>query len=212
MLSIPERIGGFAETLRKAGDNVSFMLRVAVPAIIQSFDKDKQTITAIPAIREKLTVDGKVDFYEIPLLLDVPIVLPRGGPYTMTFPIQKGDECLVIFGDNCIDSWWQSGGIQNPIGKRRHDLSDGFAILSCWSQPRVIANYSTDSVQLRNEAGDAYIELKEKTINIVTTEKVNITTTDTVNIGSGDVVINSKVFLDHVHKNGGGIGNSGGVA
>ena len=88
-------------------------------------------------------------------------------------PIKHGDECLVIFGDMCIDSWWELGGVQNQLENRRHDLSDGFAILGVWSQPRVLQNYSTDSCQLRNESGTSCIELKDNEINI-NSQKVNI--------------------------------------
>ena len=174
MLTIPERIGDLSEIFRKAADNISFQLRVAVPAIIKTFDAEKQTVTAIPAIREKLNINGDVDFYEIPALLDVPIVLPRAGGYGLTLPIQPGDECLVVFADNCIDSWWQSGDIQNPIGKRSHDLSDGFALLGCWSQPNVIPNYSTTTLQMRNDAGTAYIEIDGNNINIVASGNITI--------------------------------------
>lgn len=156
-------------------------LRVAVPGIIESFDPGEQTVTVRVAIREKVLLDGDEKWVNIPLLLDVPIIIPRAGGYCLTLPVQKGDECLVVFGDMCIDAWWQSGGIQNQIDCRRHDLSDGFAILGCWSQPRVIPHYSTGTAQLRNNDGTAYVELAGDTINIVGS---------TINIRGGRVNIN----------------------
>ena len=121
------------------------------------------------------------------------------------FPIVEGTECLVVFGDNCMDAWWQSGGVQNQIEKRRHDLSDGYAIIGPRSQVNLIKDYSTDSVQLRNKQGDAVVEIHDTLINVMTS--------GTVNIGSGDVIINSRVFMNHKHTGvvpGGG--NTGGVA
>lgn len=158
-------------------------LRVACPGIVRSFDATEQTVTVQIAIREKrLMSDGTEQWVEIPQLVDVPIVFPRAGGYAVTFPIKEGDECLVIFGDMCIDAWWQSGGVQNQIDCRRHDLSDGFAVFAPWSQPRVLSNYSTDSVQLRNEDGSAYVEISGSTINI---------RGGTVNIDGGTVNINA---------------------
>ena len=71
--------------------------------------------------------------------------------------------------DDWPDSWIQSsvhswqrypqGGVQNQVECRRHDLSDGFAIIGVWSQPRVIPGYSTGSAQLRNDAGSAYVKI-----------------------------------------------------
>ena len=152
-----------------------------MPGIIQSFDAAAQTVTVQPALREKMLADGDESWIDIPLLVDVPIVIPRAGGYALTLPIQAGDECLVVFGDMCMDGWWQSGGVQNQVECRRHDLSDGFAIIGVWSQPRVIPGYSTGSAQLRNDAGSAYVELAGDTINIVG---------GTVNIKAGRVNIN----------------------
>lgn len=163
---------------RRANDN---RLRVAAPGIIQSFNAKEQTVTVRLAIREKVRLDGDEKWVEIPLLLDVPIVIPRAGGYCLTLPVQPGDECLVVFGDMCIDAWWQSGGVQNQIDCRRHDLSDGFAILGCWSQPNTIPKYSTSTAQLRNNAGSAYVEISGNTINIVGA---------TINIQGGTVNIN----------------------
>ncbi len=184
--------------------------RVASPGIIQSFDPETQTVSVQLAIREKRYNDGEETWEEVPLLVDVPIVFPRAGGYLLTLPVQKGDECLVVFGDNCMDAWWQSGGVQNQIDCRRHDLSDGYAIPGPWSQPRIVPNYSTKSAQLRTESGEAYIELSGNSINIVG-GTVSILGSSVV-IG-GSTMIDGKNFIGHKHsgvETGGG--NTGGVA
>ena len=85
-----------------------------------------------------------------------------------------GDDCLVVFGDCCIDAWWQSGGVQNQVERRRHDLSDGFAIVGFRAQPNVVTGYSSDTAQLRNESGDAYIEISGSDINIIASGNITI--------------------------------------
>lgn len=184
--------------------------RVASPGIIQSFDSTTQTVSVQLAIREKRYNDGEETWEDVPLLVDVPVVFPRAGGYLLTLPIAPGDECLVIFGDNCMDAWWQSGGVQNQIDCRRHDLSDGYAIPGPWSQPRVISNYSTKSAQLRTENGEAYIELSGNAINLV--GGVITIQGSSVVIG-GSTTIDGKSFIGHTHtgvETGGG--NTGGVA
>lgn len=191
--------------LRQTVNNV----RVAMPGIIQSFDATEQTVTVQCAIREKINMDGNLSWQEIPLLLDVPIIFPRAGNYILTMPIQTGDECLVVFGDSCMDAWWQSGGVQNQIDCRRHDLSDGYAIVGLYSQPRRITNYSTNTAQLRNLSGSAYVELSGNDVNIVG-GNVTISATS-VTIG-GSTTIDGRVFMSHKHsgvQTGGG--NTGGV-
>ena len=178
--------------LRQTANN----LRVAMPGIIQSFDATEQTVTVQCAIREKINMDGDLSWQEIPLLLDVPIIFPRAGNYILTMPIQAGDECLVVFGDSCMDAWWQSGGVQNQIDCRRHDLSDGYAIVGLYSQPRRINNYSTSTAQLRNLSGDAYVELSGSNINIVG-NSVTISANN-VTIG-GSTTIDGRSFMGHTH-------------
>ena len=157
-------------------DAFGIRLRVAMPAIVKSVDYARQTLTCLPAIRERMN-DGKgnLSWIDIPELLDVPFFVYSGGGYCLTLPIKPGDDCLVVFGDNCMDAWWQSGGVQNQIERRRHDLSDGFAIVGFRSQPAVVSNYSANTVQLRNKAGDAYIEIAGNEINIKASGNVNIT-------------------------------------
>ena len=220
---IPERM----EALRER--QASIKLRCHAPGIVESYDEEQQTVNVRVAIRECLINEaGKVNWTEIPLLLDVPIVFPRAGGYVLTLPINQGDEVLVCFGDACIDAWWQNGGVQNQVDTRRHDLSDAFAIPGPWSQPRRVSGYSTNSCQLRNEAGTAYVELAGSTINIVgaavniTAPVVNIdgpstTITGTTKIDgkttvTGATDIQGRDFLSHTHsgvETGGG--STGGV-
>lgn len=109
--------------------DIMFRIRCAIPAIIQSYDPGTNTVEAQPAIRERLVMeDGSIQYINLPLLINVPVVFPSSGSASITFPISKGDECLIIFSDLAIDNFWTSGLVQNPIEVRRHDLSDGIAI------------------------------------------------------------------------------------
>jgi hypothetical protein len=163
------------EFYRRMLDNFASNLRVAVPGIIHDFDPVTQTATVQVALREKITnADLTQQWMDIPLLLDVPIVVPRAGGFVLTMPVTPGDECLIVFADMCMDAWFSSGGVQNQMEKRRHDLSDGFAILGAWSQPHKLANYSTTSAQLRSVDGAAYISLAGSEVDIVApTVKIN---------------------------------------
>lgn len=174
-LSISEISESQDELYRKIMERVKKDIRVAEPGIIQAFDLKTQTVTVQLALREEIAnQDGTKQWVNLPLLLDVPIVIPHAGGYMLTFPINIGDECLVILGDMCIDSWFSYGGVQNQIEKRRHDLSDSFAILGTYSQPNVIPNYSTTSAQLRSLDGTSCISLSKDAIDITApTVKIN---------------------------------------
>lgn len=203
MITIEERVGddGFKEYFER-------LMRVAMPGIISAVNYDKQTVSVRPAIREKITDNlGNSEWVEIPELQEVPLFVYRGGNYALTLPVAVGDECLVIFGDMCIDAWWQSGGIQNQIERRRHDLSDAFAVVGCTSQAKRLGGYSAGTAQLRTLDGSSYIELAEGTINLVG----NVTISGTLDVGNatsiqstltttGDATINGISISDHVHS------------
>lgn len=113
----------------KLKSDVMFNLRCCIPCIVQSYNPVRGTVECQPAIREKIINQNEVTEYQnLPLLLDVPVAFPSSNSWSITFPIQKGDECLVLFSDLSIDNFWEKGNVQNPIEDRRHDLSDGIAI------------------------------------------------------------------------------------
>ena len=117
--------------------------------------------------------DGSEKDVALPLLLDCPIMFQGGGGFIGTFPIGVGDEALVVFASRCIDSWWQSGGIQTQAELRMHDLSDGFAFIGPKSQPNVISGgFSTTSAQIRSTDGQTFFDLSQGKIQLVANEVV----------------------------------------
>lgn len=155
-----ERSNNFMDALLAMLQGWQSGIWTACPAIIVSFDPASETVTAQPSIQaQNRAPDGKVSWQRLPVLVDVPVIFPSGGGFTLTFPIAAGDECLVIFASRCIDAWRQSGGVQVQPELRMHDLSDGFALVGVRSQPRALPNVSTTSAQLRSDDGLTYVEL-----------------------------------------------------
>lgn len=202
-----ERLGDPEEALRAAMDGRQAAMWTALPGLIESYDATKGTCVVQPSIQmTQEKPDLSVAPITLPLLLDCPVVFPAGGGVTLTFPIAKGDECLVVFASRCIDAWWQSGGVQPQAEFRMHDLSDGFALVGVRSQPRVLTGVSTTTAQLRSDDGTTFVELDPAgqvvtitapgglTINADVTVNGKITTT-------GDVTANGTSV--HTHKHGG---------
>ncbi|WP_047236639.1 Gp138 family membrane-puncturing spike protein [Chromobacterium subtsugae] len=170
MDDVREQIGDQQQAIALAIDGAQAGLWTALPGIIQSFDSDAITATVQPAIQGIVQQPGgNYQAVNLPLLLDVPVVFPRGGGGVLTFPLTGGDECLVVFSSRCIDAWWQSGGVQIPMEMRMHDLSDGFALPGPYSQAQKISGISLNSVQLRSADGSTFIDLnpKAQTVKIV---------------------------------------------
>lgn len=92
------RSGDLAKTFKSERDTTKNQIRVALLGIVQSFDPGAVTAVVLPAIRSvEIDNDGNRVTKNIPLLVDVPVVFPRGSGYTLTFPVKAGDECLVVF-------------------------------------------------------------------------------------------------------------------
>ena len=152
--------GGEQQAMKVLSETIFSMLRVSMPGIIQSFDPNTLTCTVQPALTGQIAdALGNFKSAPLPLLVDVPVVFPRGGGCTLTFPIQEGDDCLVVFSDRCIDFWWQNGGVQEPVDPRQHDLSDAFALVGPMSQVQKISAVNMNAVELRSDDGDTKISL-----------------------------------------------------
>lgn len=132
----------------------------ALPCEVESFNADAVTITAQPLIKIPVRkVDGSIETIQLPVLMDVPVMFPCAGGFTITHPIKPGDECFVVFASRNIDLWWQQSGIQDPFDMRKHDLSDGFAFFRPQSQRKKISNISTENLEIRNDANTCKIQI-----------------------------------------------------
>lgn len=94
-------------------------IHVSTPGEIVSYDANSRTAVIQPVIRDWDSKEAP------PLLTDVPVFFWGN----FTFTPKKGDGCLVVVADSCIDSWFQSGGVSTPNVARTHSLSDGFAFV-----------------------------------------------------------------------------------
>jgi|ERR1700758_1453842 len=215
-----ERFESLQELLIAALDGRQRELWTALPCLIESFDPVALTCTAQPTIPVPLEdpITGLTKWVTLPLLRDVPVHFPNGGGYTLTFPVAKGDEALVIFASRCVDSWWYYGNtttpfsVVNPTELRMHDLSDGFAFVGIRSQARKLPNVSTTSTQLRSETGNTLIDLTEASgVGTVTVTSINVvlnTTNTTVNASTlfkvnGPINLNGNVVSTGTFQNNG---------
>ena len=138
---MPLRVSGWTASENQIYENLineaMFRTRCCIPCIVQSYNSENNTVECQPAVRERIiNEDGTIQYIQLPLLINVPVVFPGSANFDIKFPLSKNDECLVFFSDLSIDNFWQKGSVQNPVEVRRHDLSDGMAIPCRMSLPR----------------------------------------------------------------------------
>lgn len=166
----PDQLSVIRDAIRASTAN----LWTCLPCEVESFNADQATVTVQPLIKIPVfKEDGSLELVTLPVLPDVPVVFQRAGGFAITFPIKKGDECLVKFSDRCIDLWWKNGGIQPPFDNRKHDLSDGFAFFGPQSQVKKIDDISTKNLEIRNDEGTCKIQVTpDGVINFMGTKSV----------------------------------------
>lgn len=247
-LTLNQRLATSVSRFAQQATMISQNMRVSVPAVVRKFSPGPPaTVEVTIAIYEKVqwNVNGPSGPINLQVqnmtpgskqlgeavIQDVPVLIPGGGGWSLTFPIKEGDECLLVFSDLEIDSWLANGGTENyTLSSRRHDLSDAIAIFGLRSKPRSVVDYSTTSTQLRNDARTVIIDLSDTKITVsaqtvdVIANNVNILAADTVatkantvtinaastvaiNTVAGTTTIEGKNFLLHTHigvQTGGG--------
>lgn len=72
---------------------------------------------------------GDLQFQDLPVLQDVPVLFQRAGSYSITFPISPGDTVLVVFTTLDPSKWRDTGVVPSlPTNTKVHSLSYAFAL------------------------------------------------------------------------------------
>jgi hypothetical protein len=146
---------------------------------VQSFDATKQTATA--------TVVYKKTFFQLnaasgtynPVLLDYPLLVDApvihlgggGGQYGLTFPVQQGDECLILFNDRDLDNWFTGGANGAVATPRLHSFADGIILVGVRSLGNVLQNVDTTRACLRgSKDGKTFVGVGATLIKIANSQ------------------------------------------
>ena len=139
-------------------------------------------------------------------MCQVPFIVLGGGSSNLTFPISKGDNCLLLFCDYEIDRWWDTGENLPANYERKHDISDAFAIVGVHSMVDLLQGYS-QYVKLKY-SDSSYIEVGESVD--IHNEQINVSGKLAV---TGDITGSAKATAE-LHSTHGATGtftNVGGV-
>ena len=155
-------------------------IHTALPGSIISYDYTTQKAVIQPLLN-KVWSDGTTT--PMPVLENVPVIFPRAGGASLTFPVVEGDTCLLLFIERSIDLWLTQGGQVNPDDPRKFDLSDAVAIMGLFpfsesseaiNNQDVLLTYKNSSITIK-ESGDIVINTSGKVaIGNSTTEVLDI--------------------------------------
>lgn len=162
------RTPNLAELFSTIIENRLADVHVALPGVVTKFDKTRQTVTVKPLLKNTVVFDdGEEESESLPEFPDVPVLYPRGGGYFLAFPLEKGDNVLLVFNERSIDNYWFSTGRQevDPVDLRKHDLSDAVAIPGFQPLSRVLKEDLSSGVFGKEKA--AQIRAKGSTVEVV---------------------------------------------
>ncbi len=151
-LGAPENVTGEAF----AGQMLD--VHTCLPGIIEEFNPELQTATVTPAIKRILV---KGEELVLPPCVDVPVYFMGSADFFITFKVSRGDGCLLLFSERCIDGWFETGQPSPPLDYRLHDLSDAFALIGVRAKPNAIASFANEGITLRNKQGDSTLGITD---------------------------------------------------
>lgn len=147
-------------------------VHTALPGQIIFYDHTTQKATIQPCLK-KSYLDGTTQ--EMPILNNVPVIFPRAGGASLTFPVVSGDTCLLLFIERSTDLWKSVGGVVAPNDPRKFDLSDAVAIMG-------LMPFTENSLSDNNE--DVLLTYKGSNIRIKASGDIQIETASKVAIGN----------------------------
>lgn len=155
-------------------ENVLKEVNTVLIASIVEFNPATQRAVVSPLIREKeILSGGKSIRVQLPQLFDVPVFFPFSpqSGFSITYPVRKGDYCLVVFSQRDILNWKRYGSVQdtNEVEtgyQRMFDLNDGFAFVGFSPLVEPIKSFQNDAVEIRNEDRNIYICLNDQFVEI----------------------------------------------
>ena len=187
------------QSLRSIIDYALSQTNTAIPGYVERYDADTQTADITVPFVDYYEVDGleSSEAFIWPVLRSVPVVFPRGGGWSITWPLSQGDNVLLVFSQRSIDEWWASDGRTeiSPRDLEAHSITGAMAIPGPPTKPTRLQGRAVSGPDLVIRHSDG-TELKlgqGKTVSL---------TADRLNIGSdsaGTALAKGQTTEDHIN-------------
>lgn len=159
------RTPGLAEVINRAVQLAVANIFVMRTGRIEKFDASTGLADVKPLQKEQVETDSGSAVLSLPVVPNVPVLCLGGGDFVDTFPITKGDECMLIFADRSLDIWFELGGEQDPVDLRRHNLTDGIAIVGLRARSKKLSEWPTDRREIGKQGGPR-VALKSDSVHL----------------------------------------------
>lgn len=212
------------DTLRFVFEQMTKNFYISIPGIIDSYDPATKRAIVHPAINIQKT-DGEIIQHES--IVNVPVIWPSGGGFTVIMPLSKNDAVLICFSQRGITEFKETFSESNP-GIGLFDKEDAYVIAGFGALS--ITPATTTGVSMQTEDKTDYVFIEKNKIEVKTPALINVECADlvasvtnttiltcpSVNI-TGDVVITGSITWSGTAQGAsgpaafsGGLANTGG--
>ena len=162
-----------ADLLKKAIDvEIIGKIHTMLPGKIIKYDASKQKADVKPLIK-KTYLDGTIN--EMPIITNVPIIFPRSGGASLTFPVNVGDTAALFFAERALERWLILGGEVEAGASRKYSLTDCIAIMglfpftenSLGTATDVVLRYNNAQITINNDNKFAIANEAEELISLL---------------------------------------------
>jgi hypothetical protein len=150
------------EIIRRALDSRVNDIHVSLPGRVEAYYSASQTVDVTPMVTRPMPVlDALPSFDPLPVLPNVRVYFQRSKKFAITYPLEQGDEGLIVFAGWDVAPWLASGDVSDPIDLRNHHPMHAFFIPGICSDGNVItpdpgtAALVLSGADVRLGAGDA---------------------------------------------------------
>lgn len=138
-----------AELLRLAIANAQARIHVSLPGAVEAYDATTQRADVKPNLRRTLvdSEGNELDPESLPILMDVPVMFPRGGGGFQSWPLVKGDLVHLVFVERSMDQYLAGDGAETtPLDFRMHSLSDAVAYPGLYPSGRPLSSADPENL------------------------------------------------------------------
>lgn len=146
---------------------------------------------------DKQSADIQIEGY--PLISGVPVSFISGANFSIQVPVEKDDDCIVLFCDTDLDNWVEGKGFVPAFSQDMHGLNGAVALLGIKNILTKVENYITNGIRIKYKNSE--IELNDSGITINGNVTVNGTIKSTGEI-TGTGALGEIKLTTHKHGNG----------
>ncbi|MBP3514439.1 MAG: hypothetical protein J6J74_08200 [Elusimicrobiaceae bacterium] len=191
-------LDGLLEVWRKS---LFMALRVALPAVVQSYDRSANRVTVTPAVT---SLSGSGQTLTLPQLADIPVCTAGGGGFGASFPLQAGDTGWLLFCDRDISLFKASRVISPANTNRLHNLADAVFYPDVMNKITISEQDAGKAVWQKMD-GSIKVALGESAVEVTGDVRISgdLSVSGTVTAAdvtaAGDVVAGGISLKSHVH-------------